>query len=176
MLIIADALPEHLRLAALATFPDTDWPWWHRYESGKLATVDPSRIPTACQMALQQLALVVDPSEGFIDFDLYGAGLHYMPPGTRLGRHLDASHHPQRPWRRVASCVYFLEDNLAGELVVDTESVTPKANTAAIFPADTWHEVRACWQPRRTLSLFVWQIDTGEKTRTSAEFSDAKTA
>ena len=167
---IEQPIPDHLRLAALAAFPPLDWPWWHRYPNGKLATVDPSRIPTACTVALHALASAVTPFAGFWDFDLYGAGLHLMPAGTSLGRHTDATHHPGKPWRRLASLVYFLDDCDGGELVVDWAIVTPRAGRAATFAANQKHEVLPVKSPRKTLSLFAWTIDDGPKHNTSAEF------
>ena len=170
MIIINNAIPDHLRQAAAAVFPASSWEWWHRYANGKLATVDPSRIPTACTVALHSLAANVRPVSGFYDFDLYGAGLHLMPAGTALGRHLDATHHPGKPWRRVASLVYFLEDCDGGELVIGSERVMPLAGTAVMFAANQWHEVLTTNQDRRTLSLFAWEIDHGAKENTSAYF------
>lgn len=166
-----NVLPDHVRLAALAAFPDADWPWWHRYENGKRATVDPSRIPFACLMALWKLADAVDPPSGFYDLDFYGAGLHLMTPGVSLGKHQDATHHPQRPWRRLSSLVYFLEDSSGGDLLIDSHVINPRRNTAVTFPASKWHEVTEATQSRRTLSLFSWAIDHGGKLRTTAEFA-----
>lgn len=167
-------LPDHLRLAALAEFPEPDWSWWHRYGNGKLATVDPSRIPSACLLALHELARTLPPLAGsFWDVDCYGAGLHLMPRGTSLGQHLDAESHPIKPWRRVASMVYFLEDCDGGELVVDgQEPVEPEDNLAVLFAANQWHRVDEVRSTRRTLSLFAWAIDNGPKARTSALFTE----
>jgi predicted 2-oxoglutarate/Fe(II)-dependent dioxygenase YbiX len=167
---IQNPIPEHIRLAALATFPAIDWPWWHRYGNGKLATVDPSRIPEGCRAALHALALAVAPPSGFYDFTFYGAGLHYMPAGSALGRHVDASHHPQRPWRRVSSVVCFLDDCDGGELVVEGDTINPIAGLAASFPSNQSHEVLPVKTDRRTISLFAWEIDHGEKQNTSAVF------
>jgi len=165
-----NVLPDHIRLAAIAAFPTEDWPWWHRYENGKLATVDPSRIPLACVMALLELTRACEPANGFYDYDLYGAGLHLMPSGVSLGKHTDATHHPQRPWRRLSSLVYFLDDCEGGELTFNNQKVTPKANTAVTFPVSQIHEVQLAITDRRTLSLFTWELDCGLKNCTSAQF------
>lgn len=166
-----NVLPDSFRLAALAAFPPADWPWWHRYGNGKLATVDPSRIPSACRVALERLASVCEPVAGFYDFDFYGAGMHLMPAGTSLGIHKDATHHGQRPWRRLASLVYFLEDCDGGELVIEGEEIKPVANMAVTFPSQQSHEVLAAISDRKTLSLFVWEVDYGPKETTSATFT-----
>lgn len=167
-----DVLPDHIRRAALAAFPACNWPWWHCYGNGKLASVDPSRIPEACKIALQQLALLCEPTSptAFYDFDFYGAGMHLMPAGTNLGRHTDASHHAQKPWGRVSSLVYFLEDGDGGELLMDGERIYPQANLALAFPSDIPHEVLRTNRDRKTLSLFSWELDAGEKSSTSAQF------
>jgi hypothetical protein len=171
MIIINNAIPDHLRQAAAAVFPASSWEWWHRYGNGKLATVDPSRIPTACTVALHSLAANVRPVSGFYDFDLYGAGLHLMPAGTALGRHLGRDTSSRQT---LAACgvprVYFLEDCDGGELVIGSERVRPLAGTAVMFAANQWHEVLTTNQDRRTLSLFAWQIDHGTKENTSAYF------
>ena len=168
-----NVLPDHIRQAALASFPAEDWRWWHRYPNGKLATVDPSRIPEACRVALQMLATTIAPPAGFWDFDLYGAGMHLMPPGVALGLHTDATHHPQKPWRRLSSLVYFLDDCTGGELVVADQYIAPRANMAAAFRANQLHEVLTTQSDRRTLSLFAWAIDHGTKGNTSANFLPA---
>ena len=167
-----NVLPDHIRLAALAAFPTADWPWWHRYASGKLATVDPSRIPEACRVALYALTATVPPDAGFYDFDLYGAGLHLMPAGSSLGPHTDATHHPQRPWRRLSSLVFFLDDCGGGELICGDETIAPRANTAARFAACQLHQVLPVVTDRKTLSLFAWEIDHGPKQNTSAQFQE----
>ena len=173
MNIIPNALPESLRLAALAAFPNPDWQYWHRYENGKLATVDEFRIPQACRVALQQLAITIHPQRGFFDFDLHGAGCHLMPVGTSLGEHVDATYHPIRPWKRIASLVYFLNTCDGGSLVVNSRAIEAKANTAAIFEANQPHWVTETKTDRKTLSLFVWQESTEPKGRTSALFKEA---
>lgn len=170
--IIENALPDWMRQAALASFPLPDWQYWHRYPSGKSATVDACRLPRACLAALDCLALTVPPIDGFWDYDLHGAGLHEMPPGVALGNHVDATHHPVRPWRRVGSLVFWLNDCNGGELIVSGEKITPKAGLAALFRADQPHEVLTTHTSRKTLSLFCWTLDAGPKSRTAALFSE----
>ena len=95
-----------------------------------------------------------------------------MPAGSTLGLHTDATHHGQRPWRRVSSLVYFLDGCEGGELVISGDTVTPTANMAAMFAASQLHEVLPTGTARRTLSLFAWEIDHGEKENTSAQFQE----
>ena len=48
------AEPELVR-AADTEWPDTNWPFWHRYECGKLATKDPLRFPPACAELIRRM-------------------------------------------------------------------------------------------------------------------------
>lgn len=171
MRVIHDALPEPLRLAALAFFPTVDWPHWHVYGNGKRATRDALRIPDACRVALEHLAKTIEPGRGFPDFDYHGAGLHLMPPGAWLGEHCDAESHPTRPWRRVWSLVCFLNDCVGGELLIDGQVIQPQKNTAVLFDASKLHEVKETQSDRRTLGVFYWEVDHRAKGPTSAQFT-----
>jgi len=164
-------LPEHIRLGALSDFPTADWPWWHRYPNGKLATVDSLRIPVGCRMALKELARTIAPKAGFWDLDFYGAGLHLMTRGVSLGEHTDASHHPIRPWRRLQSLVYFLNNCVGGELMIGEKAIRPRCGDAVMFDANQLHHVREALSERKTLSLFSWALDDGPKINTSAQFT-----
>ena len=137
---------------------------------GRAITVDELRIPPACRSAIQQLAVAVEPRQGFYDFGCYGAGLHLMPPGTALGTHTDATHHPLQPWKRLESLVYFLDTCEGGELIVEGKRIAAEAGNAVRFQANRQHEVLTTRTTRRTLSLFVREIDDGTKTSTRAEF------
>jgi len=169
--IFKDVLPEHIRLAALATFPDESWEHWHHYESGKLATKDRDRIPPACLDALSYIALVCRPDEGFYDPDLVGAGLHYMPAGSALGEHTDATFASNRPWRRTGSLVYFPEKFDGGQLVVAGDVIRPEVNTAVLFSGGQLHEVLTTYTPRRTFALFSYVVDHSKKSTTRANFT-----
>lgn len=164
-------LPEHIRQAALATFPDESWEHWHRYENGKLATKDRSRFPPACQMAIDLISVRCPPIEGFYDPDCVGAGLHLMPRGCELGEHRDAAFAGHRPWKRTGSLVYFLDRCEGGELVVEGEVITPEPNMAVMFAGSQLHSVKMTRTSRRTLSLFSYVIDRGHKTTTRAQFT-----
>lgn len=166
------ALSQHVFHGAQASFPDVAWPWFHQYANRKLASVDPVRIPAGCLFALHELARWIPPPEGsFWDLDFYGAGLHLMPAGSELGEHRDAEFHPRKPWRRVASLVYFLNECEGGALIVNGEHVFPIPNMAVILPSQELHQVQKTESDRKTLSLFAWEIDHSEKTTTSAQFT-----
>ena len=187
--IIKNVIPRSLVLAAEAAWPDPSWSFWHRYKgptANKFGSMDRIRIPPACLAALDALALAVAPyiGDSFIDYDLHAAGLHMMPPGGFLARHLDAECHPIRPWRRTHSIVLgvnsewqfsdggqlTLESNLDSE--ADKE-IFPRSGQAIIFETlNQWHEVKPVTGSkfRKTLALFAWQVDYDCRGETSAEF------
>ena len=190
--IITDAIPRSLVLAAEAVWPSPDWQYWHRYNgatANKYGSMDRSRIPPACIAALDALALAVIPyiGDSFIDYDLHAAGMHMMPPGGFLGRHLDAECHPIRPWRRTHSIVMGVNSawnpDHGGKLVIESNLdsqpdtiIFPEPGQAVIFEtAGQWHEVTQVAtdsQWRKTLALFAWQIDHKCDGRTSANFQE----
>ena len=174
ILVSENLLPEHIRLGALADFPEPTWEHWHRYDNGKLATKHDLHIPSQCKMALHDIARRVEPFPGsFWDLTFHGSGLHLMPEGCDLGFHTDAEFHPTKPWRRVASLVYFLETTSGGELIIDGRKHNPIQNRAIMFKADLRHGVQQTTQRRRTLSLFAWTRDSGTKTTTRAQFESS---
>jgi len=166
--------PATLR-AAEAAWPKPDWNGWHRYNnatSNKYGSLHHSLIPRACMRALDELADVVSPliGDSFIDYDLHAAGMHMMPPGGFLGRHLDAECHPIKPWVRTHSIVLFVNTHsgwgelCGGELLVDGELPIPvESNKAVVFETkNTWHEVArvntdVTLVHRKTLALFAWK-------------------
>jgi len=183
--IIKNAIPYQLCLAAEAAWPDQFWPHWHRY-SGKTAnkygSMDRARIPAACLAALDALALAVIPyiGESFIDYDLHAAGMHMLPPGGFLARHVDAESHPIRPWRRTHSVVLFLNsswgESWGGQLLIAPDiEITVEAGSAVIFDTpNQLHEVAQVYGGhRKTLALFAWCMDLECSGGTSAVFSDS---
>ena len=160
---------------AIAALPPVEWPWWHRYTGPtgeKYASTDPARLPSAVIRALDGMAEALEgflPRGSFWDHDLHGAGVHMMPPGSSLGRHVDAVRHPVRPWIRTTSAVLFLRTldgpDPGGELYLedgdDAVEVLPEAGKAAVFATEgQWHGVREIAQDagwRLTLALFGWR-------------------
>lgn len=177
--IIDPAIPSALCRAAEASWPSPEWPFWHRYNNAtanKYATMDRFRIPPACVAALDALALAVVPylGESFIDYDLHGAGLHMLPPGGFLAKHLDAECHPIRPWKRTHSIVLGLHAVDGGALVLWPETIEMGINRAVIFEtAGQWHEVTHLrgQEFRKTLALFAWAKDQDCQGSTSAQFA-----
>jgi len=173
--VLENVLPDHVRRSALAAFPLPAWEHWHKYQNGKLASVDQCRVPPACRIALEQLAVNIPLEQGFFDLSLHGAGMHLMPAGTHLGEHKDATHHPRLNWKRLESLVYFLEDGEGGELIVEGQAIVPRKNTAVIFAANQSHSVTMTLRDRKTLSLFVFDHDEGVKGTTTATFTEVTT-
>lgn len=181
--IIINAIPRSLVLAAEAAWPSPDWQYWHRYNgatANKYGSMDRSRIPPACIAALDALALAVIPyiGDSFIDYDLHAAGMHMMPPGGFLSRHLDAECHPIRPWRRTHSIVMSLSETLGGNLILEgVGKFAPEPGRVIVFEtANQWHEVTrvsddSSW--RKTLALFAWRIDHNCDGRTAANFKES---
>jgi hypothetical protein len=184
--VIGNVIPRSLVLAAEAAWPEPSWPYWHRYNgvtANKYGSMDRSRIPPACIAALDAVALAVAPyiGDSFIDYDLHAAGMHMMPPGGFLGRHLDAECHPIRPWKRTHSIVMGVNsawgELCGGELVIEPDTIIGvEPGRAVIFEtAGTWHQVNRVNTDvsglyRKTLALFAWKIDHNCDGRTSANF------
>jgi hypothetical protein len=170
--ILHNAIPHSLCLAAESAWPSPDWPYWHRYNgatANKFGSIDRNRIPPACLAALDALALTVAPyiGDSFIDYDLHAAGMHMMPPGGFLSRHLDAECHPIRRWRRTHSIVMALNETFGGNLILEgIGEFAPKPGRAIVFDTPgQWHEVTqvADNSPyRKTLALFAWQQISGD--------------
>jgi hypothetical protein len=192
--IIKNAIPDSLRRAAEAAWPSPDWVHWHRYNGktgNKYGSMDRDRLPPACLAALDALALAVIPHIGdsFIDYDLHAAGMHMMPPGGFLGRHLDAECHPIRPWRRTHSIVMGVNSawnrEHGGKLVIESpdgnREIVPEPGQAIIFEtAGQWHEVSPVAadanQFRKTLALFAWDLQYDHTAKSHADFSGGMTS
>jgi hypothetical protein len=182
------AEPELVR-AAEAEWPRNDWPFWHRYDCGKLATKDPLRFPPACAELIRRL-LCLPVSElmalddTFADWNCHGAGLHASPPGARLGVHLDSDHHPATNWRRAANAVLYVnrawDERWGGEFELwnadgryCVERIEPRFNRLVLFePSDVaYHAVAPVRGPemRKTLTVFFWKHarlgDCGQRPR-----------
>lgn len=182
--VIDDFAPRGLVNAALAEWPDASWRHWHVYSgehSVKRATKDAARLPRAAMMLIEQVASMDVPEGCFPDLELHGAGLHEIPDGGHLGKHLDGAIHPVTGWKREQNAVLFLNDDFfGGELMFfrpdgsETHRVTPAKNRLVMFSTsdEAWHTVApVSGGDRKTLSLFWWSLETTTATRTQAEFA-----
>ena len=77
--VIDDWTDPELVRAAEAEWPDQRWPFWHRYENGKLASKDPLRYPPACAELVRRM-LCLPISELLGVEDAFGDG------AWRIGR------------------------------------------------------------------------------------------
>ncbi|WP_417848835.1 2OG-Fe(II) oxygenase [Thalassoglobus sp.] len=183
------AEPELVR-AAEFEWPDTNWPFWHRYECGKLATKDPLRFPPACTELIRRLLCLrigelMGLDDTFADWNCHGAGLHTSPPGASLGVHLDSDHHPLTGWQRACNAILFVnsewELDWGGEFELGSadgreclKRIMPKFNRLVLFePSDiSFHAVARNTgpEPRKTLATFYWRKSTVHGHRSRAEF------
>lgn len=166
--------------AADAAWPSPEWNGWHRYKGStgdKFGSLHHSVIPRACTVALETLAEHASAfiGDSFIDYDLHAAGLHMMPPGGFLARHVDAERHPLKQWRRTHSIVLFvnrLNPGDGGRLHIEGQTtLRPEPNVCCIFETPgQWHEVyktSASAPYRKTLAMFAWSLDDGEGATSS---------
>lgn len=157
--------------AARNTWPRSDWPHWHKYDDGnsvKYATKDYQRVTSAVSECIRQMAAMPVCPGLFPDLDLHGAGMHWIPEGGYLRRHLDGQMHPLTGWYRKTNAIVFLDSCEGGELVIDgQESIKPEPGKLVMFDSHIWHEVQQVTKgERRSISLFWWSIDgSGERDR-----------
>jgi len=181
-LVINDAIPGYLLRSLAATWPAPAWRGWHTYNdanSTKRATRDAELLPRAAWPCLFHMAEFVTHSTAFPDWELHGAGLHEMPAGGHLRRHLDSDIMLGTGWRRELSLVLFIDEwqpEWGGNLVVRKQVIEPQKNRLVIFACDeeAWHEVETVTGPhaRRTLSLFFWSHGTTPGARPKAMFAE----
>lgn len=181
--VLDNAVPRGLIAAALATWPDARWPHWHRYElhGTKFATKDADRLTPACFRLIDLLtalhpADVLGCEDGgmFPDLDLHGAGMHWIPRGGWLDRHVDGAVHPLTDWRRRANTILYLESCVGGELVIGDQRIAPQPGRVVIFETHdhAFHAVQPVTEGnRRSLSLFWWDLQPVLSNRTAAAFS-----
>jgi Rps23 Pro-64 3,4-dihydroxylase Tpa1-like proline 4-hydroxylase len=105
----------------------------------------------------------------FRDPDMFGAGLHCIPPGGFLKMHVDFNRHPKGWHRRVNLLIYLNErwkDAWGGHLQLGMESpkrIAPIGGRCVIFETNntSWHghpEPLACppGVQRRSLALYYY--------------------
>lgn len=190
MIVIPNAVNRFDLNAVWSSWPDASWRGWHKYsgrDSVKYGTKSRFDIPAAALRAIEQMVDAVYLRIGtpgvkgnvFPDYELWGAGLHMIPPGGHLARHLDSAVMESTGWRREYSCVLSANprwsDKWGGEFVLRDEVVLPEFNQLVLFETteDSYHEVRKVVgpEPRCTLAVFFWSTDQPEDmTRTSARF------
>lgn len=171
MKVIDDFYPALCRSAA-ATWPEQVWPHWYMYNDDhavKFATKDPGRLTHPCRLLCDLLAAECEcPPDAFVDFDLHGAGMQWLPSGGYLRRHQDSARHPLLGWYRAWNAVLFLSECAGGELVIDgCDTVAPAVGRLVMFAPTIPHQVLPVTSgDRKTLCLFWWSHQgTGDSTR-----------
>lgn len=181
-LVLDNVVSAGLVNAALATWPEPTWPHWYRYDQHgtKYASKDVLRLPDACRKLIDRIldlhpaSLLNLPDTGlFPDLDLHGAGMHWIPTGGWLDRHVDGAVHPLTGWRRRANTILYLEECTGGQLCVSGKEIDPFPGRIVIFEThdQAYHEVKPVTAGnRRSLSLFWWDHGFTDSTRTTAQF------
>lgn len=187
--IIDNFAPRSLVNAALIEWPDATWQHWHKYadqHATKFATKDIERLPSACRMLFASICSLdierITGIEGlFPDLNAYGAGLHWLPLGGRLGIHLDSATHPLTGWSRRLSASLYLTDCDSGDLVLcdssanEAERVEPQPGRLVLFETDAtaYHgvpDVVTAEGGRKSIALFFWSLTEPLNSRIAAEF------
>jgi len=173
-------------LKARDAFPPPDAPVWRKYDNGqekKLASVgSPADWPMPVQRLIMHL-VDVDWCEQLSEWfgipdlipDLWGGGMHMIPPGGRLGTHVDFNLHHQGMFRRI-NCLVYLNDwspGMGGELLLGETGevvVEPILNRTAIFATSdhSWHghptpTVDGFW--RKSLAVYYYTTTPPEGFR-----------
>jgi len=124
--VIRNFFAEEAAAKLSEAFPQPTWSEWDVYDNpfeGKLATNKLELCDKAYRAAFDALAMppalsalqtICGMPELRMDPDLYGAGLHSIPPGGVLGMHLDYSKHPKYDAERAVNAVCFMTPSWAG--------------------------------------------------------------
>lgn len=172
--VIDGVCPARLVLAAQADWPSADWQGWHVYADGKRASRSVDHAPSSIISVLNHVAESA-PLRGdwFPDLSFYAAGLHELPDGVGLDWHKDAAWHPLKPWKRQATAILYLDNGgslkFRGPTPVD--DVVPEPGRVVVFENSEFYD--HCVLPaarRRSLAVFFYSVDHGEKGRSQAEF------
>lgn len=188
--VFDNLFPPELIRAASDWWPPASWPGWIAYDAAyecKRASDRGSTLPAAIGVLLARMAAlpVGDwfPGRGPLtpDLSLWGAGLHEMPAGPGLTRHLDADTHPRLGLRRELSAVLWVherwEPEWGGKLALESGLVVrPMPGRLCIFSCgNEWHEVRPVMCPegvtRRSLAMFWYAAEPGDGARPRAVFA-----
>lgn len=152
---------------------NSQWPLTWKQKSGKTSIKwHTSKLPPAAQQVVDSVdiawleeltgisGLVADP-------DLFGAGLHCIPPGGFLKMHVDFNGHPKGWHRRVNMLIYLNEgwqDEWGGhlQLGMDTfKTIAPLGGRCVVFETteESWHGhpfPLACPEDRQRRSLALY--------------------
>lgn len=178
-------------------WPALDWTGWHAIYNEeyhrKRACNHWEDFPPSCKLLLTKM-LFLDVSSFNLgpiipDISLWGGGIQEMSRGSRLGLHLDASHHALNNLSRRLNAILFLsewEPLWRGELQLWSEldgnakemvkSILPVQNRLVLFATSdvSWHSVNTIYCPsstsRKTLACWWYGPPDDNKSRSRAHF------
>jgi hypothetical protein len=181
-------------LAAInASWPGDIWSGWHKYKAPwhwKRASDLTTPLPGPAAAVLTHLADVDVRAFGMhdlvADLGLYGAGLHEIGPGGRVGLHLDAEEHPRLHLRRSLSGLIYVhqrwEPEWGGALLLGQDAqvrIEPVPGRLVLFDCrqEAWHAVEKVLCPagrsRRALAMFWYAPASDSPRRTRAHFAES---
>lgn len=179
--VIDGLFSNELLVAANSSWPHADWPGWvlnDPRQPGKRVSGLADPLPRACAVLLAQMALLPQGNGLIPDLGLWGAGLHEMPVGTSLDRHLDADVHGRLGLSRKLSAVLWIHDQWhrewGGELAFDSGLIVqPMPGRMVLFDSQgEWHCVNRITAPatlRLSLAMF-WYSSTAPKNSSTRAF------
>lgn len=173
-LVLDDVFTEEALESLSATFDRPDG--WHHYENAKrglMGVADhPAVAPLLGDVAVDLLSNLTGVPDLVIDPTLRGGGLHGIPPGGKLGIHVDFNRHPDLPLRRAVNTLLYLnkdwQDDYGGKLTLTDRAgqsleIEPRWNRWVIFgySETAWHghpEPLTCPpdRERRSLALYYY--------------------
>ncbi len=181
MKIYDDAIPLTIAKQAYVKFPNASWNQYHFYNDGNASKYGQqegadwgddkilwAEVASRIDARIANLA-----RQCFADYTFYGSGLHYMPQGSFLRRHLDASCHAKTGWKREYSATLFLNPHYAhgdggvftlhDDLTDTTQEVEPIFNRLILFRCNEFssHSVSKVFSdyPRLSFSMFFFSED-----------------
>lgn len=154
-------------------WPATSWLKESGKQNKKWST---QNLPPAAQAVVEDLVRdltwvsELTGIEGLIhDPNMFGGGLHCIPPGGFLKKHVDFNRHPKGWWRRVNLLIYLnlvWKKEWGGDLELCDKKIAPIRGRMVMFETNdtTWHghpEPLTCPDnvQRRSLALYFYTPD-----------------
>ncbi len=194
--VVDDFFPPQLLRAVALAWPDPSWHGWYVYANERqykrasdlVSPLHGYLAETLHLLAMLDVGRWLSLEHTVADLSLYGAGLHELPPGGFVARHLDASHHARLGLARAWSAALYVHEQWephwggALELLSDAEPVVvpPLPGRLVVFACgnSSWHAVGPVACPpgfsRRSLSLFGYGPPGGSVTRPRAQFEEER--
>lgn len=157
-----------------------EWPQeWQLVEDGSFnhkwstQNLPPAAKAVADSFDLSMVEEVTGITGLFADPEMFGAGLHCIPPGGFLKMHVDFNRHPKGWRRRVNVLIYLNEDwsqEWGGQLQLgfgdNAKRIVPEACRCVIFETNdaSWHghpDKLACPADRQRRSLALYYYTEG---------------